>query len=326
VSTREPYIYANANPIGLSDPSGLCSSERACETAIRQCENGGGGVWDGKSGTCGSRPGPPKPGSGGPGSDTKFNVCSVRGAEFNPSCWTADERAAAACIFDPACGATDLVAAIKAAPAFLRDTIIGSIDVAQYGDVGNEDGNWSSQDVEAAANAENLIAMGADPATAALIASVAGRLVGHGDQWETLDAKEKSWIERKGLTALTIGLGVVGLFACTVCAVAAWTSVGLSTYSAATTCAAEGVSANGVASASLTVLSAGTTALASKGGQIIKAGRVLHAGHSVKGVGTIAKGYGLRYSANLVSLSGTVASLNLAVCPPDEVRPSQGCQ
>jgi hypothetical protein len=117
----------------------------------------------------------------------------VRGAEFNPSCWTADERAAAACIFDPACGATDLVAAIKAAPAFLRDTIIGSIDVAQYGDVGNEDGNWSSQDVEAAANAENLIAMGADPATAALIASVAGRLIGHGDQcrWNGPD----DWME-----------------------------------------------------------------------------------------------------------------------------------
>jgi RHS repeat-associated protein len=55
VSTRDPYIYANANPIGLSDPSGLCASERACETAIRQCENGGG-VWDGLSGTCGSKP------------------------------------------------------------------------------------------------------------------------------------------------------------------------------------------------------------------------------------------------------------------------------
>jgi RHS repeat-associated protein len=68
VTTRDPYIYANANPISLSDPSGLCSSERACETAIRQCENSGG-VWNGLSGTCGSKPGPPKPGSGGPGTN-----------------------------------------------------------------------------------------------------------------------------------------------------------------------------------------------------------------------------------------------------------------
>jgi hypothetical protein len=32
VSTRDPYIYANANPIGLSDPSGL---------AYNLCPNGG---------------------------------------------------------------------------------------------------------------------------------------------------------------------------------------------------------------------------------------------------------------------------------------------
>jgi hypothetical protein len=139
----------------------------------------------------------------------------VRGAEFNPSCWTADERAAAACIFDPACGATDLVAAIKAAPAFLRDTIIGSIDVAQYGDVGNEDGNWSSQDVEAAANAENLIAMGVPPETAAMVASVAGRL-SCDCGWEDLDY-EKPWIARAAAWVWDHKWQIAGLVVSGVC-------------------------------------------------------------------------------------------------------------
>jgi RHS repeat-associated protein len=190
VTTRDPYIYANANPISLSDPSGLCSSERACETAIRQCENSGG-VWNRKSGTCGSGGSAPAPGSGGPGSNGSGGASPPPSPSAPP--FTAAELTAMQCIYNPSCGATDLVAAIKAAPSDLRDLIVGVVDVAQYGDVSLYDGNWSSQDVEAAANAENLIAMGADPATAALIASVAGRLIGHGDQWETLDAKEQSW-------------------------------------------------------------------------------------------------------------------------------------
>jgi hypothetical protein len=48
-----------------------------------------------------------------------------------------------------------------------------------------------------------------------LIASVAGRLIGHGDQWETLDAKEQSWLERNGgnllmgATLLAAGVAII---------------------------------------------------------------------------------------------------------------------
>jgi RHS repeat-associated protein len=44
VSTRDPYIYANANPVGLSDPSGLCVFGAPCP--VDEIIDAAGDTWD----------------------------------------------------------------------------------------------------------------------------------------------------------------------------------------------------------------------------------------------------------------------------------------
>jgi RHS repeat-associated protein len=91
VSSRDPYIYANANPIGLSDPSGLCAadngtgSREACIESKKKKDEavppGSGGP-----GTSGLKPPPPvleigTAGTNGSVQPPKANGVPIEGAD-----------------------------------------------------------------------------------------------------------------------------------------------------------------------------------------------------------------------------------------------------
>jgi RHS repeat-associated protein len=179
--TGQPYLYADGNPTTFSDPTGLEKGANGEEYSCRARN------------TCG-------------GNASANEREGRRGLTF-----TYMEEKALECIFSSSCKGKELVDAITQAPAALRQGIVDVIDIAQYGDASLADGNWSSQDVEAAASLQSLLDIGLDPGVASLVSSVASRLLGYNDDWEALDAKEQNWFQRNRSTILTVASIVVAV-------------------------------------------------------------------------------------------------------------------
>jgi hypothetical protein len=77
-----------------------------------------------------------------------------------------------------------------------RGKVVGSvIDVAHQGNWDKIDGNWSWDDVGDAAAGRNLLGLTGDAAAAAVVQSVARRLLAYRDIWESLDI-DRSWWDR----------------------------------------------------------------------------------------------------------------------------------
>lgn len=119
------------------------------------------------------------------------------------------------------CSARQLTDAVKNNPL-----LFGIIDVANQGDIGKSDGNWSSKDLAAAIDGRNLDKIIGDLARQSnlnlsdaqaaqlksIVQGVAGRLQGHSDLYEAID-HERSWLERNLGTIVTVGSIVAGAVA-----------------------------------------------------------------------------------------------------------------
>lgn len=120
----------------------------------------------------------------------------------------------AACLSQ--CGGQQLVNAVANDPSGLGGAVFDAIDVANQGDIGKADGNWSQRDIDAAMDGRQLAgiaqAMGLDGDNAdrfvRLVRDVATRLNGEEDLWESID-DEKSWWDRNGGTVKTIGKAAI---------------------------------------------------------------------------------------------------------------------
>lgn len=145
---------------------------------------------------------------------------------------------------------------------FRGKLVFAALDVGKEQDLSEQDGNLSSDGIESAANVSNLGYLGNDHA-AEVVASVASRLLGHKDVWDSIDVDLPGFFERNStmLTVATFALSVAAVATpCSaVCGVGA---AALATASAVDTCSRTGVSTScgvAVTSAALSVTGVGAS-------------------------------------------------------------------